>query len=214
MAIKKVVHTGSGTSVNSPKELQDKVLEPTTKALISKMSDEIYRHMYDLTQERVYDAYTPTNYERTGEFLESLTKEKGDIYGGNIFQAKVYFDASKIKPTRSPVSGQWNQHMGLQGQKFTGGLVDVIVDRADHLHLLDIAGEGLRVVAGFLLAVIHHSDHLEGAFQVEARVQRVVGHLAEGGQDAGIAGGHDGGAAAVYNQRQHNGDCGDHARAD
>ena len=126
MAIKKVVHTGSGTSVNSPKELQDKVLEPTTKALISKMSDEIYRHMYDLTQERVYDAYTPTNYERTGEFLESLTKEKGDIYGGNIFQAKVYFDASKIKPVRSPVSGQWNQHMGLQGQKFTGGLVDVI----------------------------------------------------------------------------------------
>ena len=92
--------------------------------------------------------------------------------------------------------------------------VDVIVDGADHLHLLDIAGEGLRVVAGFLLAVIHHSDHLEGAFQVEARVQRVVGHLAEGGQDAGIAGGHDGGAAAVYNQRQHNGDCGDHARAD
>lgn len=57
-------------------------------------------------------ADTPNQYDRTYDFLNSLTIDSVSKVG-NITSCSVYFDSSKIKPHE--VDGWWNQHMSVFG---------------------------------------------------------------------------------------------------
>ena len=74
-------------------QLMNDILPGLTK-VVDYMTKKILEENTELIQKLVYDAYTPEEYERTGEFKEAWSTETQSIR--NIVQGKLYYDSRKL----------------------------------------------------------------------------------------------------------------------
>lgn len=83
--------------------------------------------LQDSVQEKLYDAYTPEDYKRTNEFINSITIKDIETSGASGFRQVIDFDPDKLTP-EDRGSGHWNAHMSMNKDKFTKQLVETLND--------------------------------------------------------------------------------------
>lgn len=82
--------------------------------------DDIVEILRDFTKINVYQKYSPTEYDRTFELIDSISKRNFKQISKNKYQAEIFFDDKKIKARRS--DGMWNFHMSIDGIDISASL--------------------------------------------------------------------------------------------
>ena len=71
----------------------------------------------DYVKRKVYDAYSPSSYDRTGDLLNSLdVSEVKKI--GNFYEVTIFFNTDFIHSNY--VENNWNQHMSVDSKNRKG----------------------------------------------------------------------------------------------
>jgi hypothetical protein len=88
-------------------------LDQQLQTAMESVAEEVKQLMHDYIQTNLYDAYQPTEYIRTYDYLNSLSvKPVRKENGWNVVE--IYFDPSTIKQDIQPF---WNAHMSVYGNK-------------------------------------------------------------------------------------------------
>lgn len=91
-----------------------KFMEKKLKAALDEVSDVALEKLRYHVENRLYDAWTPEMYSRTGELLKSISKTKvTKVYG--YYVVKIYYDTNKIHPYVSD-DARWNKHADIYGE--------------------------------------------------------------------------------------------------
>lgn len=105
------------------KQIESKIDKEIKRAL-EKSSVEVEKRLRKYIQKEWYDSYKPEYYERTYQFINSITRTKVVNNRGRMSIA-VYFDNDKIRASRSN-KGLWNQHMSINGIDVSDAIVSWI----------------------------------------------------------------------------------------
>ena len=133
------------------KELERFVMKQSRQALI-KAQDKVYGIIKQFLY-RFYNEFTPDEYKRTRQFLESLVKSQ-IVSDGKGYKAEVYFDLNYIYETGSNPSGEqvmqaadWGRHgaMGLAVADFKG-------ESVWHGSLAELDARAIDILADMLRA--------------------------------------------------------------
>lgn len=102
-------------------DIQGAIQSEVFKVCEKTLRDEIMRG--------VYNAYTPTTYNRTYTFLNAVAIKNVHV-GSSEATFDVVIDSSKfayIDPQPgAPRFGLWGAHVGFSHQKFSEGLIDIL----------------------------------------------------------------------------------------
>ena len=91
----------------------EKYLQRELQNNLNEIIKEIKEDVKEYIMENLYNAYDPNQYERSFEFLESVSVYKARQTESGI-SAIVYFDTDKINAVG--MSGRFNQHMSVDGK--------------------------------------------------------------------------------------------------
>ena len=91
---------------------------------MDKVGETVMKNLEDYIQKNWYDAYSPTHYKRTYEFIRSITKTDAKFING-VCTVEVYFDEDKIKANYTN-DGTWNQHASIHGEVVSNAIVEWI----------------------------------------------------------------------------------------
>lgn len=95
-----------------------KALDDVAEICMNQLKQNIEDNMY---------SWTPKKYKRTNQILKSISKTK-TIKVNNLYVAKVYFDAEKIKPVIRE-GNTWNAHADFWGNEISGSDILNWLDR-------------------------------------------------------------------------------------
>lgn len=122
------------------KSLQN-YIRKNNKSVLHQIGLEIEEEMKQYIMKELYQKYSPEDYARTYDYINSLTvssvKESSSGY-----VIEIFFDANKIS-ARSVSDRYWNQHMSIDGDDFSKH-IPYIVEYGTNGSLHD--REGIRVV--------------------------------------------------------------------
>lgn len=90
--------------------LENKVLPEVLKSL----AKEIRQMVQDYIYENLYQSYYPKEYQRTGDFLDSL-----DVRVLDKHTVEIFFNTDRIRSEY--VEDSWNQHMSIDGSEVWNG---------------------------------------------------------------------------------------------
>lgn len=82
--------------------------------------DKIVEVLRDFTKVNVYQKYSPKEYDRTFELINSISKRNFKKIGKNMYVAEVFFDDKKIRARES--DGFWNFHMSVDNIDISASL--------------------------------------------------------------------------------------------
>jgi hypothetical protein len=82
------------------------------------LANDIKKLIKDYIYKNLYLIYTPHEYQRTGQFLESLDVKV--TRKGNLVEAEIFFNTDFIDMNYVEDSG-WNQHMSVDGSEVWNG---------------------------------------------------------------------------------------------
>lgn len=99
----------------------EKQLNKQLMQAMDRVGHKVMLELADYVWENWYMKNNPTEYNRTFEFLESITKTKARFING-VCEVQVYFDNNKIKPYYDEDS-MWNQHMSLSHKDVSNAIV-------------------------------------------------------------------------------------------
>ncbi len=88
-------------------------IQKDMNSVFKTIAEEIKKMLHDYVQTYWYSAHSPKNYNRTYEFINSLTCSKVETIG-NRQEVFIFFDPDKIGAYRTEL-GQWNQHLDVYG---------------------------------------------------------------------------------------------------
>lgn len=83
------------------------------------VGEEARKILSDYMEREWYNSYSPSNYERSWELLNSISVSSPKKIS-NTWQVEIYFDTTKIHPYSTP-DGEWNKHMSLNGDTSYNG---------------------------------------------------------------------------------------------
>lgn len=91
----------------------EKYLEKMVVIGLDEVAEITKQKLIDTVENRLYDAWTPEMYERTGWLLQSISKTKVvKVYGRYVVE--IYFDTRTMQPQlRYP---NWNAHADFWGE--------------------------------------------------------------------------------------------------
>ena len=89
-------------------------LEIHTKEALRLVSLEVEKMMKDYVMDSLYNNYSPNDYLRSYNYLNSLTVKK--VYTNSVgeLETEIFFDPEKIY-SREIEGEYWNQHMSVNG---------------------------------------------------------------------------------------------------
>lgn len=84
------------------------------------ISLEVEKMMKEYVMDKLYNAYSPNEYMRSYDYLNSLTVKK--VYKNSVgeLETEIFFDPDKIY-SREVEDSYWNQHMSVNGDSDWGG---------------------------------------------------------------------------------------------
>lgn len=101
------------TDIRSYKELF-KVINQNIQLSLEQVGKQVQKMVKDYILEELYRNHQPTEYDRTFEFLNSVSVSKVDEITKGKYTVQIYFDLNKIFPMEISDS-TWNQHMDIWG---------------------------------------------------------------------------------------------------
>ena len=111
------------TMVTTPAQLKAHI-NAIIQTCLQEIAKETEEYLKIYVETLWYGDHFPDRYQRTFQFLNSITKSEIEMKG-NKMNVAIYFDTSKITPNFLG-NGEWNQHMGFNGQPFVDGLIETI----------------------------------------------------------------------------------------
>lgn len=104
---------------NNIKHLNNYILRHN-KHVIYEVAKAIENDMKEFIVKELYQKYTPKEYARTYDYINSLTLSRvKEIDGGH--EIEIYFDPDKIR-ANYVTDRRWNQHMSVDGFDFSEDL--------------------------------------------------------------------------------------------
>lgn len=98
---------------NNLNELQ-KYLEKHIEVNLEKIGNEVKSVLRKFILDDLYRSYTPSEYDRTNQFLEAVDV-KPVKKSGNTFQVEIFINPDKIQPEVRPY-GEWSAHASSLGK--------------------------------------------------------------------------------------------------
>lgn len=92
----------------------NRFLNVVLEEVLLEVSEEIEREVLERVERNVYSS-TPHDYQRTWDFLASVTRAEPRYEKGSI-EIEIYYDSDKLLP-RAMGNGEWNQHMSVIGDR-------------------------------------------------------------------------------------------------
>jgi len=124
---------------NSIKELMT-YLQSQIPNNLEVIGENIRNKLRENVQELWYDRpFTPTHYNRTMEYINSLVCSKAVSTGGGIYEVEIYFDTNKINPYSS-TNGNWPQHESVFGDDVSDYIPQWIEDGNNNSRLYSYEG--------------------------------------------------------------------------
>lgn len=88
-------------------------LEKQVKIALDECAEQTLEKLKFHVENRLYDAWTPKQYERTMELLNCISKTSvAKVYGSYV--CKIFYDTIKIHPYIR--DGVWNSHSDIYGE--------------------------------------------------------------------------------------------------
>lgn len=85
-------------------------LENKVKFVLEEVADIVKQDLINNVENRLYDAWTPSTYDRTGELLKSITRtEVKKVFGK--YTTTIYFDSKVMQPYYR--EGEWYAHASI-----------------------------------------------------------------------------------------------------
>lgn len=113
-------------SVNDLRDLTRvfKYIEKSVKISISEVMQKIKDILKDYILAHWYNraGFSPSNYTRTYDYINSISISKVQVNGNGEVSASIYFDTDKIRPLPPAFPGEWGQHSGLSGQDVSAAI--------------------------------------------------------------------------------------------
>lgn len=108
--------------INNTKDLERmlKYIEKQAQDSLRLVSLEVEKMMKDYIIDKLYNAYTPHDYVRTYNYINSLTVKRVYKNNNGELETEIYFDPNKIYSAEVH-DRYWNQHMSLNGDTTWGG---------------------------------------------------------------------------------------------
>ncbi len=102
--------------INSTEDLERmvKYIEKQTQDALRLVSLEVEKMMKEYVIEKLYNSYTPYDYQRSYNYLNSLTVKRVYKNTSGELETEIYFDPDKIYSIEIHDS-YWNQHMSVDG---------------------------------------------------------------------------------------------------
>ena len=108
--------------INNTKDLERmlKYIEKQAQDSLRRASLEVEKMMKEYVISKLYDSYSPNEYLRSYNYLNSLTVKRVYKNNNGELETEIYFDPNKIY-SRELHDSYWNQHMSLNGDTTWGG---------------------------------------------------------------------------------------------
>lgn len=100
-------------NVSTYSELE-RVLQQVAEDALNKVTIKVEKMIKKYVMDKLYNSYTPTDYIRSYDYLESLTVTKVTKNSLGELETKIFFDPNKIH-SRETEGSYWNQHMSING---------------------------------------------------------------------------------------------------
>jgi hypothetical protein len=134
--------------VDSIEAQLNKILKTIDNDMILSL-DKIGKHIKDLLtrtlETRWYSSYTPKDYIRTRQLIDSLSVSKAKKIAG-MYAVHIYFDDAKIFPMDSPEPGKFPAHKNItdgqssyQGMTY-GELLPMWIEHGQHSSIHSYTG--------------------------------------------------------------------------
>lgn len=130
--------------------------------LLEMIMEDAKEKLRDYIQEYWYDTYTPKDYDRTYDLLNSVDAK---IEGNEVV---LYFDDYQISSNRT---GGWGQHIGFEGEPFEIEFIEMGLGGSGSLRnprRHDSGMRSLRRLRGWLSYYVNRA--VKQAFGVNVRV--------------------------------------------
>lgn len=95
-------------------------VEKQAKDALRLVSLEVEKMMKDYIIDALYNSYTPKDYLRSYNYINSLTVKKVYKNSAGELETEIFFDPDKIY-SREVEDSYWNQHMSVNGDSMWDG---------------------------------------------------------------------------------------------
>lgn len=96
------------------------------KFALEEVAKIVEEEIKDYIKHNLYDAYSPTHYTRTYDYINSLTVGKVKKEGSG-YTIEIFFDTDKIYPQPPDGVGRWSRHSSITSYN-NGGSGDDVSD--------------------------------------------------------------------------------------
>lgn len=113
----------------NPNQIKE-LLMPRLEVVVKYVMEKILESNREAVQRVVYDAYNPTDYNRTMEFKEAWETEVDVQSASNKVRGEFRYAPDKLTPgSNDPYSDDYGQHVSvIDGFLMTDGLAEVIYE--------------------------------------------------------------------------------------
>lgn len=86
--------------------------ERHVKIALEEVAKVVEEEIKNYVMKNLYNAYEPTHYTRTYDYINSLTVRKARKEG-NGYTVEIFFDTDKIYPRAPDEKGRWSRHSSI-----------------------------------------------------------------------------------------------------
>jgi hypothetical protein len=130
--------------------------------ILQQVAEDIKKMLHDYVNTYWYGAHSPTNYQRTFEFINSLTVDNVQTTGDRK-EVFIYFDPAKIGAYQTEL-GQWNQHLDVYGIESAAEAIALWIEEGQDSPLYSYDG-------------IHQIEQTELALRQNNKLAKDIGAL-------------------------------------
>jgi len=163
-------------NTNDLKKLLEFQVGKHIKFALGEVAKKVEQVVKDYVMENWYNAYTPTQYTRTYEFINSLTISKVEELGNGQYSVVLFFDTNKIYPSAPDGIGRWSRHASITEVEWDGGTPRLNDDVSDWIPYWISEGQNSPIYGAL------HDDRFKGIKipeNVKKKVEETSIHLKE-----------------------------------
>lgn len=102
-----------GYEINSFQEMNT-LFQMIVEETLEKVTKEVEEELTEYVMKKWYASYTPKQYYRTMEYINSITRIKANMAENGYIETEVFFDTDKIHPYIRE-KGELNAHASVSG---------------------------------------------------------------------------------------------------
>lgn len=103
------------------------------------IGEEIKQKLRDNVDKLWYSTFTPYQYERTFEYINSISVSKAKRIE-NGYEVVIFFDTDKINPYPPPAPGKWSKHQSITNAQDVSEMIPIWIEEGQNSPIYSYAG--------------------------------------------------------------------------